>query len=304
MDKLKLFVKASRFYVIPVMLVPVVLGALAAFVWDGEFHPMLLVITVVGAACAHLFSNMINDIWDYKNGVDVEASEEGLVTTNSGMLSDGVMPMRTFAVWTWVLLVTAVLSGVLLSVLSGWWVMAFVVSGGLIAYFYVAPPLKYGYRGKGYSEIAILLAFGVLPIAGSYYVQTGHFDYRAILLSLPVGILTTLLLFNHHFLHWQADKATGKNTLVVVWGEERALRFSRMLMFLAYGTVVLCVILGILPVYGLLSLITIIPIYQVYGRLKSTNPSQAYMPLMDASLKASMSCGIVMIIALVIQGNL
>ncbi|WP_195573807.1 prenyltransferase [Paenibacillus sp. 1001270B_150601_E10] len=304
MDKLKLFVKASRFYVIPVMLVPVVLGALAAFVWDGEFHPMLLVITVVGAACAHLFSNMINDIWDYKNGVDVEASEEGLVTTNSGMLSDGVMPMRTFAVWTWVLLFIAVLSGVLLSVLSGWWVMAFVVSGGLIAYFYVAPPLKYGYRGKGYSEIAILLAFGVLPIAGSYYVQTGHFDYRAILLSLPVGILTTLLLFNHHFLHWQADKATGKNTLVVVWGEERALRFSRMLMFLAYGTVVLCVILGILPVYGLLSLITIIPIYQVYGRLKSTNPSQAYMPLMDASLKASMSCGIVMIIALVIQGNL
>lgn len=305
MDKLKLFLKAARFRVIPVMLIPVLLGALGAYVWDGVFHPLLLVITLIGSGAAHLFSNMINDLWDYKNGVDVVANQsEGLITTNSGFLAKGTISIKTFARLTWGIFGLAFTCAIILSIISGWWAFVLGILGGLIAYFYVAPPLKFGYRGKGYSEIAILFAFGILPIAGAYYVQTGHFDYRAVLLSLPVGLLTTLLLFNHHFLHWQADKATGKNTLVVVWGELRALKFSRLLLFLAYGSLVLCVILGILPVYGLLALVTVIPIYNVYGRLSSTNPSRAYLPLMGASLQASMRCGVIMILCLIVEGIL
>jgi len=302
-NKLRVLMKATRIRVIPVMLIPVILGALGAYVWEGIFHPILLLITLLGSGAAHLFSNMINDLWDYRNGVDEAAKQtEGLITTNSGFLTNGIISERIFASITWGLFGIAVLCGVTLSFLSGWWAFVLGLIGGLIAYFYVAPPLKFGYRGKGYSEIAILLSFGILPIAGAYYVQTGHFDYRAVLLSLPVGLLTTLLLFNHHFLHWQADKASGKNTLVVIWGEERSLKFSRFLMFMSYGSLVLCVILDILPVYGLVALITALPIYTVYGRLGSTNQSHAYLPLMGASSRAAIRCGGIMVICLMIQG--
>lgn len=303
MNKLQLFMKASRIQVIPIMLIPVVLGALGSYVWDGTFHPLLLIITLIGSSAAHLFSNMINDLWDYRSGVDVAAKEtEGLISTNSGFLANGVMTVRTFSIMTWSLFGLGMLCAIILSIISGWWAFVLGLIGGMIAYFYVGPPLRFGYRGKGYSEIAILLSFGVLPIAGSYYVQTGTFDYRAILLSLPIGLLTTLILFNHHFLHWQADKQSGKNTLVVVWGEARALNFSRLLLFLAYGTLLLCVVLGILPLYALLAMLTVIPVYQVYGRLHRNNPSHAYLPLMKASLQAAIRCGAVMMISLIIQG--
>lgn len=302
---MKQFMKASRIRVLPVMLIPVALGALGAFVWDGNFNIWLLLLTLVGSGAAHLFSNMINDLWDYYNGTDEAAKQaEGVISTNSGYLTNGTWTIRTFAAVTWSLFGIAAISGIILSVISGWPVIVFGGLGGLIAYFYVAPPIRFGYRGKGYSEIAILLSFGILPVAGAYYVQSSQLDYRALLLSLPIGLLTTLILFNHHFLHWQADKQAGKKTLVVVWGEWRALVFSRWLLVLAYVSLVICVLAGALPWYALLGLATAVPLYAVYGKLKEQNPSQAYLPLMGNSVKATNRCGVILIAALIIQGLL
>ncbi|MDF2837066.1 MAG: UbiA prenyltransferase [Paenibacillus sp.] len=301
----KPFMKASRIKVLPVMLIPVALGAAGAFVWTGRFNLGLFLLTLIGAGAAHLFSNMINDLWDYYNGTDAAAKEtEGAISTNSGFLTGGAWSISKFRAVTWALFLVAAACGIALSYLSGWPVLVLGLAGAFIAYFYVAPPIKFGYRGKGYSEIAILLAFGVLPVTGAYYVQTSHLDYRALLLSLPIGILTTLILFNHHFLHWEADRQAGKRTLVVVWGEKRALQFSQLLLMLAYVSLVLCVATGALPLYALLALLTAIPLYLVYGRLGAHNKSTAYLPLMGASMQATNRCGGLLIVALILQGAL
>lgn len=303
MGRWRFFLKASRFQVIPVMIVPVLLGSIGAYAWHGVFHPILFVIALVGAGSAHLFSNMINDLWDYRNGTDIAAKETATaISTNSGFLAAGTIRESTFASITWALFAAAAVCGAALSLLSGWPVLPIALLGGLIAYFYVAPPIKFGYRGKGLSEIGILLSFGVLPVMGSYYVQMSSFDTRAFLVSLPVGLMTTLILFNHHFLHWQADQAAGKKTLVVVWGESRALSFSKFLMALAYASVIACVLFGALPVYSLIALITAVPLLQAYRKLGNSNPSIAYLPLMKASLQASMRIGMIIIAALWIKG--
>lgn len=302
---LALFMKASRFRVLPVMVIPIILGGLGAIVWDDTFHPVLFVLTFIGAMAAHLFSNMINDLWDFRNGVDIAAKETAsTISTNSGFLANGTIAERTFSFLTWSLFAVALICGLILSFISGWLVLVFGGLGGLIAYFYVAPPIKFGYRGKGYSEIAILLSFGILPTLGSYYVQTMTVDYRPLLLSLPIGLLTTLILFNHHFLHWKADQMAGKRTLVVVWGEKKALVFSKFLFVLSYVALIACVISGVFPYYALLALLTAVPFYRVYSNLKSENPSQAYLPLMGASLKATTRGGLIMMLALVVQAVL
>ena len=91
MDALAQFKKASQIKVIPVMLIPVALGALGAYVWEGKFHIGLFLLTLIGSGAAHLFSNMVNDLWDYKNGTDTEAQEDvDAISTNSGFLTKGV----------------------------------------------------------------------------------------------------------------------------------------------------------------------------------------------------------------------
>jgi 1,4-dihydroxy-2-naphthoate octaprenyltransferase len=103
-------------------------------------------------------------------------------------------------------------------------------------------------------------------------------------------------------LHWQADKQSGKKTLIVVWGEDRALGFSKLLLFFAYATLLLCILLGILPFYALIALITAVPLYLTYGRLNRTNRALGFLPLMKASLQATIRCGAIMMISLIIQG--
>lgn len=303
MNKWTLFARATRFWSFTVMLIPIILGAVGAYAWEGEFHPVLFILTLVGAISAHLFSNMVNDLWDFRNEADVEvqhSSEE--ISTNAGLLTGGIVSESFYAAMTWTLLAIAVICGVVLSIFSGWHILWFVVVGALIAYFYVAPPLRYGYRGKGYSELAIFIAFGIMPVLGSYFVQTGHFSMKPVILSLPVGFLTTLLLFNHHFLHWKADQQAGKLTLVVVLGEQKALVFSRVLLYTGYASVVVCVLSGVLPVYALLALVTAFWPLRIYRKLKAHNASPAYIPLMGASQQASVRCGVVMAVALLVQG--
>ena len=303
MNGFKDFMKASRFPFISVMVLPVVLGALGAFAWNGVWHWGRLIVTVIGAAAMHLFSNMINDLWDYRNETDTAAAEtEGAIQTHSQYLTLGIWSEKKYAAWTWTMFALSLASGILLAVLSGYPVLLYGGFGALIAYYYVAPPIRFGYRGKGYSEFAIVVAFGVLPVVGSYYVQTSSFRWDAVLLSLPIGLLTTLILFNHHFLHWRADLKAGKMTLVVVFGERKAIRFSLLLAVLSYVTLIAAVAAGSLPWYALLALVTGLPLVKLYRGLKDENPSEAYLPLMGGALKASVSCGLVMGAALLIQG--
>jgi 1,4-dihydroxy-2-naphthoate octaprenyltransferase len=289
------FVKASRLYTLPVMVLPVLIGAVGAYSWQHQFDIMRFALTVIGAAALHLFSNMINDLWDYRNEVDVEEDKTAdSIATNSQFLTQGIWSERKYAIITWSLLALSVSCGIALTVLSGYMVMVYGIGGALIAYYYVAPPLRFGYRGKGYSEIAIVISFGVLPVLGSYYAQTSAFDLRALLVSLPIGLLTTLILFNHHFLHFRADAAAGKRTLVVVFGEQRALRFSKGLLVLALIALVAAVLGQALPVYALVGLLAVWPLIRVYRGLGTTNPAAAYLPLMAGSLQASVLCGVIL----------
>jgi 1,4-dihydroxy-2-naphthoate octaprenyltransferase len=304
-DKLNRWMRMSRFRVLPVMVLPVCLGAAGAFAWNDTFQLGLFLITLIGAAAAHLFSNMINDLWDFRNGVDIAAKETAAaIATNSGFLTEGKISEKKFASATWLIFAIAFACGIALSVIGGWWILGFGLVGALIAYFYVAPPLKFGYRGKGYSEVAILISFGVLPVMGTYYVQTGMLDLKAFFLSLPIGLLTTLILFNHHFLHWQADAASGKRTLVVLWGEKHGLTFSKWLAIAAFASLVGCVLLEVLPWYSLICLLTAGPLIRKYQSLGPTNESMAYAFLMGASLKTTVRFGALMLLTLIIHGLL
>lgn len=85
-------------------------------------------------------------------------------------------------------------------------------------------------------------------------------------------------------------------------GERRALIFSQVLLYISYASLIACVLLHILPVYALLALLTAIAPIRIYRSLQPENPSEAYLPLMGASQRASVRCGAVMTVALLIQG--
>src|SRR6266705_6324957 len=213
MNRLQLLFQATRARTLPVMLAPVLIGSVLAWQQGTPFQWALFVLALVGALAAHLGANVVNDVFDFAEGTDQAAQKmvpEGTtVATGSQALMSGKLSLGAFRRLALALFALALLCGVVLAFFRPW-ALAFGVAGFCLAYFYVAPPLRLAYAGRGLGELDILISFGILPLAGSYYVQTGHVTLNVLLASLPVGLYKTAVLYFHHFLHWRADQEVHK----------------------------------------------------------------------------------------------
>src|SRR2546423_12681148 len=150
----------------------------------------------------------------------------------------------------------ALLCGILLTIFRPW-AIAFGVAGFLLAFFYVAPPLRLAYIGRGLGEVDILISFGVLPLVGSYYVQTGTVTLTALLASLPIGLYTMAVLYFHHFLHWRARAGVGKNTPVFSLGERGGRPLGGLRLFFIGASLLFYAILHMFPLDNFLAAFSI-----------------------------------------------
>ena len=158
------------------MLAPVAVGATLAWSHTGVFAWGWFLLTLLGAAAMHLGANVVNDYFDEASGADEAARQDPAgLATGTGLIASGVMSREATLRLAAGLFAIALACGVVLAAARGWLVMVLGAVGFLLAVFYVAPPVRYGYRGRGLGEVGIFMAFGYLPLVGSYYVQVeGH----------------------------------------------------------------------------------------------------------------------------------
>jgi 1,4-dihydroxy-2-naphthoate octaprenyltransferase len=193
----------------------------------------------------------------------------------------------------------ALLCGIILAFFRPW-ALAFGVAGFLLAFFYVAPPLRLAYIGRGLGELDILISFGILPLVGAYYVQTGNVTTSAFLASLPIGLYTTAVLYFHHFLHWRADKEVGKITPIVALGEHRARIVSAIILICVALLIGLDAILNVFPWYSALAMLTIIPVLR--SLRQATGDLKNYLKLMATNMNANLQAALLIFLDLLIRG--
>mgnify|MGYP001123018246 CR=1 FL=1 len=204
-------------------IVPVLLGTALAYRLQGAFKPLDFALVLLGMVFAHLGVNLSNDFFDFRQGADQDNQFRNPFSGGSPSLVEGLQSPSRIKLLFLVSFAVAAASGValMLRVDGGigpvFWIA---VAGFISGYFYTAPPLKFVYRGFG--ELFILLGFGVLPVMGTYYVQTGTLALEPIIAGAAVGLLTTNILYINQFPDYRSDKAAGKNTLVVRLGTTRA----------------------------------------------------------------------------------
>lgn len=63
-----------------------------------------------------------------------------------------------------------------------------------------------------------------MTVNTGYYLQTGHFGILSTLVSIPIGISIFLVILINEFPDYFSDRQSGKNTLVVRLGREKASR--------------------------------------------------------------------------------
>ena len=303
MSKVRPFLEVTRARTLPVIAAPVIIGAVLAWQQGSHFYWGLFILTLLGAMAAHLGANVINDVFDFGAGTDQAAQaithKGNTIATGSRFLLNGTFTItyyRTLAVTCFAL---ALLCGIVITIFRPW-ALLFGITGFLLAYFYVAPPIRLAYIGRGLGEVDILISFGILPLVGSFYVQSASITYIALLASLPIGLYTMVVLYFHHFLHWRADKEAGKITPVVALGEKRARLVGALLLLLIALCMIVDVYLNVFPWYAIFAVLTIIPVLIALQR--ATGDLKRYVELMASNLKANLWSALIILASLLVSG--
>lgn len=213
------FLRLSRSPFLTAIVTPVVFATALAYRDAGRVDGLRFLLTLVGLAAAHLGANLLNDYFDFRLGADLANPWRNRFSGGSPDIVEGREKAGVFLRWGLASLAVAAAAGAALAwqVDRGVGPVAWLALAGFACGFlYTAPPVKLVYRGLG--EATIFLAFGVLPVWGTYYVQTGVLSARAFAAGLPLACLITNILWINEFPDHDADRAAGKRHLVVRLG--------------------------------------------------------------------------------------
>jgi len=121
---------------------------------------------------------------------------------------------------TWLAFGVAVAFGAYLIALVGWELLVVGVVSILAGVLYTGGPRPYGYEGLG--EVFVFTFFGLVAVAGSYFVQVEDLRWEAVALGVPVGLLAAAILVVNNVRDIDTDRRAGKRTLAVKLGRSRA----------------------------------------------------------------------------------
>jgi 1,4-dihydroxy-2-naphthoate octaprenyltransferase len=226
MSGFRIWFMAARPRTLPAAIAPVLVGtALAGFA--HVFHPLRFVAALLGALFIQVGTNLSNDYSDARRGADAE-DRLGPVRVTAG----GLVPPRQVLIATYVSFGLAVLFGVYLVVVAGWQLLIVGAASILAGVAYTGGPRPYGYEGLG--ELFVFLFFGIVAVAGSFFVQVKHLHWEAFALAVPVGLLAAGILVVNNVRDIDSDRRAGKRTLAVKLGRERTRGLFAAVIYLAY----------------------------------------------------------------------
>jgi 1,4-dihydroxy-2-naphthoate polyprenyltransferase len=198
---------AARPATLPAAVVPVVVGsALAAA--EGKFQPFPFAAALLASVLIQVGTNLANDYFDFRKGVDTQARLGPIRVTQGGLLKPEAVRNATVAVFG-----LAAAIGLYLVAVGGWPILAIGLLSIAAAVFYTGGPWPLGYHGLG--DLVCFVFFGLLAVVGTVFLHTATVSGAAFTAAIPVGLLVTAILVVNNLRDIDTDRATGKHTLAV-----------------------------------------------------------------------------------------
>jgi len=299
---LKVWFRALRYHFVPSSSLPAVLGGVMAWALTGRLQPWFFFLTVLGVTINHIALNLTDDYFDHLAAVDRRrGGGKNPYAGGSGVLAGGMIrPTHVRCAFMLAYLATVGV-GLYLSAARTWWVLAFGCFGLGSAFFYTAPPVRYGYRGLG--EISHLINFSFTIGMGAYVVQTVRFSWEPFWVLMPLGWMMFAMITINEIPDERDDAAAGKKTLVVRFGRKRAVRLYGIAMALAFLVILLAPLFSMASPWILLSGLTLpgaLRAYRILAR-HCDDPSRL-APANLLTIRVHHLTAILLIAAYLIQG--
>jgi 1,4-dihydroxy-2-naphthoate polyprenyltransferase len=223
LEILKLVIRLARLhFLIPGFMI-YILGYLLAISngASGDITKFLFGYLIL--ACAHVSVSFSNDYFDRKsdaNSVHTTFSGGSRVLVDNPQLEKLALGLAIFFL---VASATAILLFTLVFACSYWFV-TFAILGGLLGWFYTAPPLKFAYRKLG--EVVTVLAVGLMMPGIGYFVAYGSIDLFFAFFIFPLSCYGLLFILTVEMPDVENDRKENKINVFVKWGIKSGMYIS------------------------------------------------------------------------------
>ena len=228
---------------------------------SGSLDYWLALLTLLSIAFIHSAANVLNDYFDSKNGTD-SMNQQRIYPFSGGsrFIQNDVLSEQQVLYFGLVLLVSGTFIGLLIAFISGPVILLMGLIGALLAISYSAPPCL---ACKGLGDLTIATCFGVLPVTGTVYTQTGSITTNSIWLGLVIGCFVAAILWINSIPDIEADKKAGKKTLPVRLGRQLASRLLGGWFIAGFGLIL------ITPLFetGYIALLAVVPAIAAVGSI-------------------------------------
>ena len=261
----------------------------------GGFRPwLILILCLLGVVLLHSAGNVLSDWFDYRSGVD---NENAFAVPN---LVFHKFEPKEYLRFSIILFIVGIIVGLIIMKMSGLGLLWIGGIGVLLTMLYSY--LKFNALG----DLDIFIIFGVLTVLGTAYAVTGRFCPEALVLSLPIGIITVSVLHANNTYDTNSDRAAGIKTFAMAIGLKASSILYRAYMVIPFLCVIVSVIAGWLHPLALLSLLAAVPAWKNFKKASGFDKEglEAMSGLDQASAKLQMVFSGLLSIGLFIAGLL
>ncbi|MEO5921141.1 MAG: 1,4-dihydroxy-2-naphthoate polyprenyltransferase [Pseudolysinimonas sp.] len=290
------WISGARPQTLLLAIAPVVLGTATASLlttnwYDHWVRALLALAVAVGLQIAVNYAN------DYSDGV--RGADRHRVGP-ARLVGSGRAKPRHVLIVALVFFALAATAGATLIILSQqWWLFA----GGMVilaaAWFYTGGPKPYGYRALG--EVAVMLFFGVVPVAGTMFTQVGIVNVEAWVGGGALGAIAAAVLVVNNLRDRERDAAVGKRTLAVLLGDRGTRILYIVLMLLPFAALGFYVIFYELTVFVFFIALAALPAMLIVATAKTP---REFLTAMRLTLLTAFGFGVGMGLAIAFPGFL
>jgi len=246
------YIIATRPWSFTMSLISVSVGTLLA-AQAGPISWAWYLLVALGITVFHAAANVINDYFDTRYQIDQQDSPTAKYRPQP--ILSGMLTPRQLLGEAVVLFALTFVIGMTASVFLSWHILWIGVVGFLTSVYYTASPVKFKYRALG--ELAVFLIWGPLMVEGAYAVQRQALSGRALIISIPFGVLVALVLFANNMRDMAHDSRQNIKTLGTMLGPRRSYDLFTGLIVLAYACVLGMILTGVMSLWGLLIFLSV-----------------------------------------------
>ena len=285
----------TRPHTLTASFVPVLLGTAIALAVDHEtihfglFFAMLIASMLIQAA-----TNMFNEYYDYKRGLDNEES----VGIGGTIVRHGVAP-KTIMIIALSFYAIAMLLGVYICAMSSWWLVAVGLVCMLIGYLYTGGPYPIAYSPFGELVSGAVMGMGIVLIA--FFIQTGDVTLDAVLISVPSMILVGAIMLSNNIRDIVGDTEGGRKTMAILVGRHNAITVLAAFFIVSYLWIIVLVIIGHLSPWALLIVLSVKKPIDAVKLFRAKEKPLEVMPAMKNTAQTNTFFGFLLAIGLILS---